>query len=286
MNEVYSLSILLILNFFGVEALPKDIWMKYILLWKSGGVEPFKYLGESQNIFIKNKCPFRNCIVTDDKGYFQNIQDFDIILFNAPNLNTYDSLPSTRAEYQRYVFVSSRSAVDYPVPAGYDKVFNWTWTYRLDSDVIYSYLTVKNKKGEVVGPTRDIRWIHTHEMKKPNKFVKRKLRNKKTAVAWIKTNCYTGFQGNDFVLQLKNELSLYNLTIDIYGHCPGVSLHCSIKVNAEDGCEAKLQKDYYFYLVVEDAICEDYVTDKLLLALKNYAVPVVYGGANYRRYGI
>lgn len=63
------------------------------------------------------------------------------------------------------------------------------------------------------------------------------------------------------------------------------NLHCSIEVDSgEDGCAAKLQKDYYFYLVLEDAICDDYVTDKLLLALNNYAVPLVYGGANYRRY--
>lgn len=38
--------------------------------------------------------------------------------------------------------------------------------------------------------------------------------------------------------------------------------------------------DYYFYFSIENSFSEDYVTEKLLHALKHYAIPVVYGGAN------
>lgn len=287
MKKLYSSTIITMLvmrYFFYVKGLKRKNWINYILFWTSAGVEPFNEMGEGQYSFIRKQCPFRNCFVTDDKGYFEKIEEFDIILFNVLNLNTYNYLPSTRAAYQKYVFVSPKPAVDYPIPAGYTDFFNWTWTYRLDSDITFSYVTVKNKAGKVIGPKLDMHWLHPDRMKQPNEFVRSKLQNKKTAIAWIKTDCYTGYHEDDFPLQLKKELSLYELNMDIYGQCGDTILDCSINVDSGDeGCAAKLQTDYYFYLALEDAVSEDYVTNKILLSLNNYAVPVVYGGANYSR---
>nr|XP_053607875.1 alpha-(1,3)-fucosyltransferase C-like isoform X2 [Plodia interpunctella] len=39
-----------------------------------------------------------------------------------------------------------------------------------------------------------------------------------------------------------------------------------------------------FKQTFENSFSEDYVTEKLLIALKNNAIPVVYGGANYTRF--
>lgn len=286
MNKLHSLTIftlLLTFNLFDVKGLKKKSWMNYILLWTSAGVAPFKAMGDEEEIFINNKCPFRNCLITSNKGYFKKLEDFDMILFNALNLNPFDSLPSTRAAYQRYVFVSSTSAINYPVPPSYNGVFNWTWTYRLDSDIIFSYIIVKNKTGDVIGPKREMHWLHPSEMNQTNQFLRRKLRYKETAIAWIRSDCYTGNLEDDFAWQLKKELSRYELRLDIYGQCAG-GLYCSIDANSgPDGCATKLERYYYFYLAIEDALSKDYVTDKILLALNNYAVPVVYGAANYSR---
>lgn len=292
MSNTYSLTIISMFNFFGVKGTffgvnvrQKKLWMNYILLWTSAGVEPFNTLGEGQDTFIRKKCPFTNCFVTDDRGYFGKIEEFDVILFNALNLNTYDILPTIRRAHQIYVFVSSKSARAYPVPPGYDGVFNWTWTYRLDSNILFSYIIVKNKRGDVVGPKTNMRWFPRNKMSKPKEFVKNNLQNKTIAIAWIKTNCYTRNVGEDFAFELKKQLSLNSLTMDIYGECEGADIHCS----GDNECATKLRADikkYYFYLALEDAVSEDYVTDKILLALNNYAVPVVYGGANYSRYQI
>lgn len=40
-----------------------------------------------------------------------------------------------------------------------------------------------------------------------------------------------------------------------------------------------------FYLAFENAIDHDFVTGSVLRAFNNDAVPVVYGGANYERFG-
>ncbi|KAJ2937861.1 hypothetical protein O0L34_g18682 [Tuta absoluta] len=45
-----------------------------------------------------------------------------------------------------------------------------------------------------------------------------------------------------------------------------------------------IKNNYYFYLSFENSFCDDYVTEKLLNAVQNYAVPIVYGGANYSRF--
>lgn len=44
-----------------------------------------------------------------------------------------------------------------------------------------------------------------------------------------------------------------------------------------------LKEDYLFYLAFENAFDRDYVTDTILRAFNNYAVPIVYGGADYDR---
>lgn len=284
--KVYSLTIISVLNFFGVKGMHlirKESWMNYLLLWTSAGVEPFNNFGEVQDTFFKNKCPFTNCFVTDDRGYFANIQEFDAILFNVLNLNTYDTLPNRRCSNQIYIFVSSKSAKDYPIPRGYDGVFNWTWTYRLDSNILFTYIVVKNKKGVVLGPKIDMRWLPPNLMKVPKNDVISKLQSKTKAIAWIKTDCYTKHETDDVAIALKKELSRYSLTMDTYGECNDADILCS----DAKGCEDKLKEDikkYYFYFALEEAVSEDYVTGKILLALNNYAVPVVYGGANYSRY--
>lgn len=45
-----------------------------------------------------------------------------------------------------------------------------------------------------------------------------------------------------------------------------------------------LNKDYKFYFAFENSLCEDYVTEKLFNNMKQYIVPVVYGGADYNRF--
>lgn len=251
----------------------------YILIWTKPQIIPFSYLEMGQSYFTNHKCQYQNCFVTNDESYFSDIRDFDVILFNVMDMNgTYnDPRPVKRSENQSYVFMSTESPVSFPIPKIYDGFFNLTWTYKLDSDATLRYLIVRNKKGKVIGPKINVDWISINNMKPTSEYVKRKLRGKKIPIAWFVSHCETKGHRETLFWQLSEELAKYNIEIDVFGVC-GHKV-CLV----QDECDALLESDYYFYLAFENALSEDYVTEKLLTALQNFVVPVVYGGADYQR---
>lgn len=50
-----------------------------------------------------------------------------------------------------------------------------------------------------------------------------------------------------------------------------------------EGCYRKLD-DYKFYLSFENTLCDDYVTEKLFAPIRQFVIPIAFGGANYERF--
>lgn len=259
----------------------KKKYMKYILQWTKPYTEPFVFMGERQDTFIKRSCSVYNCFVTHDRNLLKNITEFDAILFHGPELHReLLSLPAKRSPQQKYVFASMESSAYYPLThERYDNYFNWTWTYKLNSDVYYGYLIIKNNKGDVIGPKETMQWLKLEEMVPIDKKLKEKLTSKKIAAAWFVSNCNAPSGRYEVAKNLQEQLNKLDMRLDIYGRC-GTK---SCPLNDMKECLHKVETDYYFYLAFENSFSEDYVTEKLLHALKHYAVPIVYGGANYTR---
>lgn len=260
----------------------KNHKMIYILEWTPSSTVPFPALGKGQDAFIDTDCRYQNCYITDNASYLSDVSDFDAVVFNVIELrlNKTLALPSKRSPNQKYVFVGREPSVYYPLPTFYDGYFNWTWSYRLHSDINFNYIAVRNKRDKVIGPKKDMYWIDINKMKPTSKYIKRKLRNKSIAAAWFVSNCEAKNNRTDFALNLKRELKKYGQQLDIYGLCGDIS--CPLE-GLDEGCKAYIESDYYFYLAFENSFGEDYVTEKLLSALEHFAVPVVFGGANYTR---
>ena len=71
--------------------------------------------------------------------------------------------------------------------------------------------------------------------------------------------------------------------MDVYGRCG--NLTCSRNYAQEDrDCLSMISKTYKYYLSFENALCKDYVTEKLYNILPLDMVPIVRGGANYSRF--
>lgn len=263
----------------------KNSSLIYILIWGTYYIGLTSYLDKEkgQLYFINKKCRHQNCYLTDNKIYFSDVRDFDVILFNAMTFND-DSitLPSARSINQRYVFMSDEPPAIHPVPKHYNGFFNLTWTYKLDSDTFFRYITIKNNKGEVIGPKRNTNWMDVNEMEPISEKIKQKFKDKHKAAIWVASHCQTPSQREEYVKILTEELNKYNLQIDIFGHCGNDNIDVPCAKGIEE-CNSLIESEYFFYLAFENAMSEDYVTEKLLTAAKHYTVPIIYGGADYTR---
>ncbi|XP_026736399.1 alpha-(1,3)-fucosyltransferase C-like isoform X2 [Trichoplusia ni] len=257
--------------------LPKDF--KYILLWNSQKMAPMYYLGNGQKAFLDNNCSVVDCYVTEDRNFFGNdITKFDAIGFNGRNLDPFD-LPTERSQHQKYIFFNMESADNYPIcDEQFDGFFNWTATYRLDSDVPIPYLLIRDRAGKVVGPKLNMKW--KEDMPEVGDEFAYRIENKTKAAAWFVSHCKTRNGRLGFAGALKSALLPYGYTVDVYGLCG--SLQCPR--NKQSDCDFLLKRDYFFYLALENSFDRDYVTEKLLTALQHDVVPILYGGADYSRF--
>lgn len=229
-----------------------------------------------QEAFVNYNCTYFNCFMTNDKSLITDIRFFDAILFDVEN--TWDHHPHMRSSHQKYIFTASESAQYYPIcPSFFENYYNWTWSYKLDSDIRWSYITIVDKQGKVVGPKINMSWISP--MEPISDKVKKKLSTKTKSAAWFVSNCLALSYRENTTKNIQTALSKYGLAVDIFGACGNMTC----PRDRQEDCLNVLEEDYYFYFAFENSICEDYVTEKILHPLQHYAVPIVLGGADYSR---
>nr|XP_021196972.2 alpha-(1,3)-fucosyltransferase C [Helicoverpa armigera] len=258
-----------------------DTNLKYILVFNDPHRSPIKEMIGDRSLFFKKKCPVNNCYITKIKSVVRRISDFDAIMFYGPKLDKKPLiLPKDRSNQQKYIFLSGESAVNYPVRCrNLRGVFNWTMTYKLNSDIYLGYPIIRNITGSIIGPKPIMHWLKWEDMKPIDSAFKKNLEGKIYAAAWFVSNKHAANKRREIALQIQDELSDYNMTLDIFG--PG-EVSCPRNINLV--CLSLLERYYYFYLSFENSLIDDYVTEKLLTPLQHYTVPIVYGGANYTRF--
>lgn len=130
--------------------------IKTILLWNTLFGDKNFYFGEGD---IFRDCPVNKCKVFNYRGYL-NVEDYDAILFHGNELSGY-KMPERRKTRQLYVYVNLESPANPRVlPSEYDKrYFNLTMTYRLDSDIPWTYFIIEDiKSGKYVAPSKNADW--------------------------------------------------------------------------------------------------------------------------------
>lgn len=145
--------------------------------------------------------------------------------------------------------------------------YNWTWTYRSDSDIIESYgYTLVPKNGPVPKrwSSRIIKLSSQVDMTKKDKMV-----------FWIVSHCNTTNYREAYVTALQKFVD-----VDIFGKCNDKSCPRASK----DDCHKVHAEAHKFYLAFENSNCRDYITEKLWKALVLPVVPIVMGGGNYTKF--
>lgn len=91
--------------------------------------------------------------------------------------------------------------------------------------------------------------------------------------AWMASHCPTESRREDLVAQLS-----HHIPVTTVGRCG--TQRCG-RNHFDHHCYIWLAATHLFYLSLENAICQDYVTEKLWRPLQFGLVPVVYGGGRY-----
>lgn len=146
-------------------------------------------------------------------------------------------------------------------PPAWNTVFNWTWTYRRDSDIWQPFGLLKK--------SRKIRSAD---------YYLELTKGKTKAAAWMPRTCSkeTPSRRNELVEELRKHMRVAE-----FGPCFN-------KTCARDGmsCSEVLSKKFFFLLALEDNLCRDHVTEVFYRAWQEdmHIVPVVRGGTDYSAY--
>ena len=254
------------LNIKEINKMPKRI-LFYTPFWRS---KDYRF-GLGQYPFKKYGCPVSECRIYNKKNALNSITEFDALVFHTANHKSFIPFSEIRSPHQRFIMFELESPrfwkYDFTL---YDFFFNWTMTYRSDSDVPVPY-------GWVLGDHE------TYDDTKKSIVVqkyKHILHNKDKMVAFIASReCKSDSKREVYI----NEMKKY-LNVDVMGKCGLIPCDQVNHLSEGDNCTQTVDMRYKFYLAFENAICDEYVTEKLFRRLQLNTVLIVMGGVDYSRY--
>ncbi|XP_068749382.1 3-galactosyl-N-acetylglucosaminide 4-alpha-L-fucosyltransferase FUT3-like [Montipora capricornis] len=187
----------------------------------------------------------------------------DAVVFHGrdlPSVSHMKNIEKRKPSKQRWVFYVLESPINTHLHfASLNGLFNWTMTYRIDSDIFlpYGYYTRSRlNPDEISSETTNY------------------ADGKDKLAVWISSHC--GTLRDKVVRKL-----LKYIEIDIFGSCARqFNQHEPCRKSSPE-CTKKLQR-YKFYFAFENSFCVDYITEKYWdIPLNQNIVPVVMGGASY-----
>jgi len=107
--------------------------------------------------------------------------------------------------------------------------------------------------------------------------VNEKIKKKTGLIAWFVSHCRTPGLREDYVAELRRYAP-----VDIYGSCGNFS--CKNGYEQYGKCDKIVDVKYKFYLSFENALCQDYVTEKFTRMHSIDTVSIVRGLANYTKF--
>ncbi|XP_038050991.1 4-galactosyl-N-acetylglucosaminide 3-alpha-L-fucosyltransferase FUT6-like [Patiria miniata] len=222
-------------------------------------------LGDANLRSLHLQCPSQRCDVdirvTTDEEYLNTSDAVIVNMFpNALKDNLLDFLSHLRQilhpkTHWFFYGVESPQMMTYWDPNIAEIQYHHSITYHSEADIRLPYgRYLPNRRSDQRSSTTTRDWSA----------------NKTALIAWMASNCDNTFWPRyEFVIELKK-----HVPVDMYGGCgtltclPAMSEKCT-----------NLVAGYKFYLSLENAECDEYITEKVWSnALLQGAVPVVYGG--------
>ncbi|KAI9559150.1 hypothetical protein GHT06_015939 [Daphnia sinensis] len=236
---------------------------KRIVFWNEAYGNKEYGVGFGRDALRKFGCPVWQCETTDNRT---DIHTSDAIVFHLRSWTKSD-LPERRSPHQRYVYFWSIESPAWREYAHADQAggfFNWTMTYRWDSDIIATYGYIKPIGKVPLHPDEDQMKSYLTDSRKAVNYAKGKTK----MAAWFVSNCYSKSSRNEFVTELQKYID-----VDVYGRCG--TMQCSTTTDGE--CRDMAAKNYKFFMSLENSLCPDYITEKFFMMMNHTILPIVYG---------
>ena len=200
-----------------------------------GDMEWFKFDDDCSLTWSrKSKCTKDLIDLTYDKRRFN---ESHFVIFHArdmPNLDHLKTILKDKPSSQFWIYFVLESPNATPNTAPFKGMFDLTFTYRVDSHFWSPYAAYEEMP--VTMPSHQNFSI-----------------GKDKLVAWIVSNCQPQLR-KSFV----HELQKY-IAVDVFGSCSGE--FGQSRACPRETCQGII-KQYKFYLSFENALCEDYITEK------------------------
>lgn len=217
-------------------------------------------------------CPTNSCELTYSE---KDSSKADAVLFHLHRMTKSDAAEISRWSHgnrdpkQIWIFLTDESPMHTIVRPEYDNLFNWSMTYRSDSDVWVPYgRTVRNNPFSKSNIGNHLQKFIDYPSKMPKKT---KL------VAIMGSNC-AGSSGSNRWKYVQTLVDFFKETeqkLDIFGTCLGGNTTACPGHFTRD---CPLLDNYKFYLAFENSNCREYLTEKIFWnAYSKFSVPVVMG---------
>lgn len=235
-----------------------------ILVWKYGPKLEKRLIKQYTN---KRIDPFQECSVSNCDITYKDaaIKTADIVIIHLHRTRSLAELPPKRGRKdQIWTFLTDESPYhtfmgNSKLPskngkkitiADFNGIFNWSMSYRIDSDIPVPYGRTVVKKNR----------IHFQENPK----------RRDVLIAVMVSNCKTRNNRFDYIKELQKYIQA-----DIYGNCG------TLKCPGHFSKDCPLLDNYLFYLSFENSNCDGYITEKLWWnAFHKHSIPIVMGGSN------
>ena len=228
-------------------------------------------MGVGRDRFKSAGCPVWQCETSEDRS---NLLEFDAIIFNQMTFNLSD-LPKERSPHQRYIFASIESAA-FPnnyVNAHRDQdetlaamagFFNWTMTYRLDSDIVHPYGWIEPNDPHQV-PLHPGSEEYKRLVEQAATEVNHAVGKTKMAV-FFASNCNSHSNREELVFQLIAS----GVQVDRYGRCGNETCGLpyydnqtgNVEQSKEEYCLGILAKDHKFIFAFQNSLCLDFTSER------------------------
>ncbi|XP_040293274.1 alpha-(1,3)-fucosyltransferase 11 [Bufo bufo] len=236
-----------------------------ILLWWSENLFPH-FPGETERI----DCPLSSCMVTKDKRVKLHKRTKSIIFYGT-DFRAYEA-PLPRLPHQTWALFHEESPMNNYVLSHLPGIclFNYTATFRRESDYPLT-----------------LQWLPTiGYLQKPAVSIaeKNKWRGKGYApVLYMQSHCDVPSDRDRYVKELMKYIQ-----IDSYGQClknrqfQSKRLEDTSTATTEDQEFMAFTARYKFHLAMENAICADYMTEKLWRPMHLGAIPMYRGSPSVK----